>query len=241
MQPLDRIVLAGPDESVEPKLLWECSQRYPFVEWGVLYSPTREGLDRYPGQAWREDFMALAQDGTMRTAIHLCGPAVMGWAQREPATWALAEPYERVQLNFNSQREQWQATNQLSRLAKASADSGKVCVIQHNRNNTDSVIEGFARLMTPQTLHVLYDASGGHGTALTTYLPPWTKDNVSYYTGYAGGIGPDNVVHHALSILDLYPTQQFWLDMESAIRTNDCWDHAKVLSVLSQIEELRNS
>mgnify|MGYP006876835108 FL=1 len=36
----------GPDDSVDPRLLAAISQRYPWVEWGILFRDDKEGQPR---------------------------------------------------------------------------------------------------------------------------------------------------------------------------------------------------
>ena len=54
--------------------------------------------------------------------------------------------------------------------------------------------------------------------------------------GYAGGIGPDNVVD---VLRDIGPVRPTWIDMESGVRTGDKFDLAKVRRVLEQVAMVR--
>jgi phosphoribosylanthranilate isomerase len=75
----------------------------------------------------------------------------------------------------------------------------------------------------------LFDESGGDGVAPEHAPPP--VDGM--YCGYAGGIGPDNVVERIQAINAVCPND-FWIDMEGRVRTDDVLDMAKVRSVLKQ-------
>ena len=55
------------------------------------------------------------------------------------------------------------------------------------------------------------------------------------HLGFAGGIGPDNVLD---VIRDIGPRDPYWIDMESGVRTDDKLDLAKVRRVLEQIATL---
>ena len=49
------VTLTGADESVEPMDLALLSDKYTFVEWGILFSQTRQGIEpRYPSYEWIE-------------------------------------------------------------------------------------------------------------------------------------------------------------------------------------------
>ena len=65
----------GADDSCEPLLLQALSLRYPYVEWGVLFRPDKEGTPRYASPAClaRLAAAAAASGGAMRLAGHLCG------------------------------------------------------------------------------------------------------------------------------------------------------------------------
>ena len=49
---LKAVGLCGVDDSVHPNQLVIYSQLYPFVEFGVLFRPDREGQPRYPSLEW---------------------------------------------------------------------------------------------------------------------------------------------------------------------------------------------
>ena len=53
---LDRLTITGPDDKTDIDTLLQLSQYYPFVEWAILYSPTRQGSERYPSEEWRKSF-----------------------------------------------------------------------------------------------------------------------------------------------------------------------------------------
>jgi len=80
------VTISGVDDGVDPRWLATMSSRYPFVEWGVLYSRTRGGSPRYPSRAWyaellqtnlREAFRAADErtPKVFRYAVHVCGSA----------------------------------------------------------------------------------------------------------------------------------------------------------------------
>jgi hypothetical protein len=76
---------------------------------------------------------------------------------------------------------------------------------------------------------VLYDPSGGRGVE-TAEWP--TLPTSSVYMGYAGGIGPDNVDSVLNVLLSDRSRGDFWIDMESRVRTDDRLDLALVRDVL---------
>jgi hypothetical protein len=64
----------GADDSVNPKQLGIYSAAYPFIEWGVLFCPDKEGEPRYASSEWVNELGKVAKlsDGKLRLAAHLC-------------------------------------------------------------------------------------------------------------------------------------------------------------------------
>lgn len=69
------------------------------------------------------------------------------------------------------------------------------------------------------------DDSGGRGWAAEAWMEPETP-----FFGYGGGIGPENVAEVVRAIEKVCPGD-FWIDMESRIRTEDRFDLAKCRAV----------
>ena len=49
---LTRVTITGADDAVDPGALVALSAEFPFVEWGILFSKSREGEARYPSAEW---------------------------------------------------------------------------------------------------------------------------------------------------------------------------------------------
>jgi len=84
---------------------------------------------------------------------------------------------------------------------------------------------------------MLFDESKGTGVLPSTYTPPPSQ----YPVGYAGGIGPSNVVSVLESILKVSGEKDFWIDMESSLRSNvdgvDSFDVMKCQRVIRRVCE----
>ena len=69
----------GIDESVDPIVLSTLSARYPFIEWGFLFRPDKEGEPRYATMSYVEGKLqkeVKRSNGSLRLAGHLCGERV---------------------------------------------------------------------------------------------------------------------------------------------------------------------
>jgi hypothetical protein len=62
----------GADDSVSPELLAVISERYNFVEWGILFREERQGEARFASWAWLDRLKVINAGRTMRLAGHLC-------------------------------------------------------------------------------------------------------------------------------------------------------------------------
>lgn len=226
---LTTVTITGADDSVQPEQLANLSERYPFVEWGLLFSADRFGTPRYPSRAWVNDMVGVAETRPMALSAHLCGRfaraavnAEWDWQRTvREAAWAFA----RVQINCANQTtpaigpmlSHWPTTQRL--------------IIQCGGKNA-LCIEAAVRLGL-RGFDVLFDNSGGRGEQPNVW--PHAFDHVR--CGYAGGLGPDNVVDALVNIHRAAEGRPFWIDMESAVRSADgeYFDLRKVHAVLSAL------
>jgi hypothetical protein len=137
------------------------------------------------------------------------------------------ERADRVQLNFHSYvHGLCRAFFDLTR--EASANSHWQLIFQ-----LDGVNNGLFEQAKAAGLDAvpLYDLSGGKGI-----LPSqWPQQVACVYTGYAGGLGPDNVVDQIEKIRSV-ANGDIWIDMETRVRSDDDsrLQEELVESVLSQ-------
>ena len=161
----------------------------------------------------------------MHTSAHICGRWMRSFAEGvlpkkpspryNPPTF----PYEflasvdRIQLNLGDTDLKVADRNLLSTI-------GKPIIIQ---NNMEAV--SIARLWGVNA-QFLYDESRGTGQLPNGWRIPYR----GYYTGYSGGLGPDNLAEEIPKILKVimpnnHPAARketsIWLDMESGVRDDD--------------------
>lgn len=211
---LTHCTLTGVDDATDLARLPSLSRDYPIVEWGFLYSPTRQGQPgRYPSVATlQRAFRDLP--GDVRVALHVCGEGVADLLAREPVAHELmtlvAARGGRVQLNFSQTRN----PVDLVALARFLDEFPKTSFItQHNTSNQD-----VWRALSAHPNHaILFDASGGTGI-----LPKqWPQPVSAAACGYAGGLGPDSLYRNLGNIAAAAGHRPFWIDMESRLRLKD--------------------
>lgn len=188
------ITFTGADEHTSIEGMQALSRQYP-IEWGILFSPKRQGEGRYPPMHF---VGRLIRASGLRLSAHLCGGHSRdvlehGASDVDPF---IADGFERAQINSAS------TEFDLQRVATWGATVGARPILQ-------------CRGPFPRSTQTawLFDQSGGRGTRPSA----WPEPHPTQISGYAGGINPDNVV----DVLRQIKATDFWIDMESGVRDID--------------------
>lgn len=215
---LDRVTITGADDRTSIAEMSRLSEEFPFVEWGILVSKSREGGPRFPSRKWCLGLAVLdTQVDLLNLSMHVCG----SWARvafTGNLQWidlpAVRSAAQRIQINGTPV--------QVARFPVA--DPWQQFIFQHPRSS------GY--LAAARDSHYdavpLWDESGGEGVIREN----WPAALPGMYNGYAGGIGPDNVVE-IVGKIQAACDGPFWIDMEGRVRdSDDRLDMAKVRRVL---------
>ena len=99
---IDTITITGADDNVDRDALYDLSDKYPIVEWGLLRHPAKSGTPRYPSNDWCEQFDRYAPEFVSRS-IHICGDAALKFCNGDLSivrNSSFHSPrYERIQVN----------------------------------------------------------------------------------------------------------------------------------------------
>lgn len=202
------ITFTGADEWTSIDGMRALSRQYP-IEWGVLFSPKRQGVDpRYPGGEAQSRLLW----SNLRLSAHLCGAYSDAIMAGQPILDIPVDLgyFRRIQVNH--------ATPDPTRIVEFRKGWGPMrCIAQARGPFPDD-----------DSVDWLFDASGGRGVA-----PAAWPAHPGRLVGYAGGIGPDNV----LSVLaaGVGSAAPYWIDMESGVRTDDRFDLEKCRAVCEQV------
>lgn len=241
---ITRVTISGADDEVDPSDLVEIGRGFPFVEWGILHSVSRRGTPRYPSADWLCEIERVANPG-LQLAAHLCGKNARDVLSGNDDWFDFGNgqcPYNRVQINgFSS--------------ASDDPNGVRFVVDQHREAEFICQATGDWGLRAADRLaarlpnvSVLWDLSGGRGMGLDLSRF-WVPTTLRRF-GFAGGIGPENIVH-TLEMLSKRVGEaevwvdseshirrddrfEVWVDMESGVRIDDRFDLGKVRSVLEQ-------
>lgn len=243
------VTLTGADDNTNIDSLLEISSRFPFVEWGILFSRSKSGVARYPGEDWVRELVDKGAE-VANFSAHLCGGYVTD-AFKGMITFLMDEGMEetfgRIQLNCYKEKLHRAFLNE--NLWRAIDRTDKPVIL--GGNYTEDIRE----IVSPSFLIIhnispLFDASGGHGNLPREWSKPFlSKLGTSIYCGYAGGLGPENVEEEVVSIekavgsgrgvsMDHGTTDEVnvWIDMETKVRTGENFDLKKCEVVLKAVE-----
>ena len=228
---LRTIGYCGVDDSVAPELLQLISQKYDWVEWGVLFRTDLEGTPRYPSPAWVAKLTSLctiAEDKTvsMRLAGHLCGNRCQEVLEGDSSFVAQLYEwgYRRVQVNATAANsvvvDQACITKYVENITKCMNEAPNMEFIIQCNDETSSIYEQLIAKPTTN-MSLLFDASCGKGVRVSTFPSPMLTPTIP--RGYAGGIGPDCIVDILTSVrrtVSECPEHvTVWVDMESSLRS----------------------
>lgn len=203
MSQFDLITLTGADERTSVKQLEELVSGDARVEIGLLYTASPENRYRYPSRDWLAS-TAAALSG--RCAIHICG----GTARKQFLAGDLHDVVShaaRIQVNGVVQEEDAFA------LAQRTQGRNQELIFQLNAANRGLLANASI------SASFLVDSSGGRGLSPEHWVKPQTANRV----GFAGGLGPDNLLAE-LTRIALVASPGAWVDMEGKLRRDDWFD-----------------
>lgn len=225
---LKHITFTGVDARTDINRLREIQEQYPIVEFGVLTScHWHENGNRYLNPR----LMNALRGNGLRLSLHICGraahdAAVKDWEKIDALTLGNLDIFERVQLNLSGRKDN-------PAFCWIPLVIGQELIVQQKGCNDLTLYENTMKhwmerpFLHRDVISVLLDASGGRGIdTLIDNLE--TKEKV----GYAGGISPDNVEEKLKFLMSHVTMGDFWIDMESGVRTDDWFDLDKVERVL---------
>lgn len=210
---LDRVTITGADNSVSPAQLIDLSARYPFVEWGILYSATQEGGLRFPSRAWRERLQYDCRGLPVRLSLHLCGRRMRDLlVGKNTLPVGLTEGFDHIQLNFHAevQVSEWPAFHDVLHTL------GDRQIIFQIDGNMGVELYDDVHNSTSVDAVPLFDVSHGAGVLPEGWPAPLDGD----YHGYAGGLGPDNLAEQIPAIGRAAGDARIWIDMETRVRSH---------------------
>lgn len=208
---LDRVTITGADDSIDPLALVELTNEFPYVEWGLLFSATHQGKPRWPSNGWIKKLLSL--NVKLPLSLHLCGKYVRDlvikgkftFIEENSEIWDVAQ---RIQLNFHG--EYHKACLELPTILNKYE---KQYILQMDGVNNNLLSNP---LFNEHSIVPLFDISGGNGI-----LPDEWPAPIAEYSGYAGGLSPDNLNTQLNKIWNVVGNHRIWIDVETRVRSDD--------------------
>ncbi len=246
---LDRVTITGADDQTPVSEMLKISEQFPFVEWGILSSESSNGDPRFPSNDWVDRLLTSAE-GRLKLSLHLCGRWVrqLLLGRNDLPGDGIARDFQRVQLNFHAEKTPCTPRDFFAALRSIDEQSIKrQWIFQHDgasgNDYMDSLLAEFWNTTSVDTV-ALFDVSGGAGIVPKDWPEPEYVDHQDIdadrdhygYHGYAGGLGPENVMDELARIRRVVDKVdrdcRIWIDMETHVRTDEVLDLAKVRAVL---------
>lgn len=220
----------GADDSIDPNLLGLICEAYPFVEFGVLFRPDKEGTPRYASSEWVKKVGKIVSKSTvnMKLAAHLCGTRVNDILKGndEFLSTLPALGFKRIQINATAVNgvDVSNLSASVPLLAKLMHKYKQLEFILQKNEETRPLWEGLLSCdneysgkkdCLPSNVTMLVDESKGTGVLANA----WPNPPKEYDIGYAGGIGPKNIKKVLADVLEAGNGRNIWIDMESSLRS----------------------
>jgi phosphoribosylanthranilate isomerase len=207
---LNKVTITGADDQTSIQDMEALSKEFPFMEWGILLSGTKTG-PKFPDLDW---LMKLAEhkfEVPIHLSGHICGSWVRQicqglWTVRQD-TGDLLDVFERLQLNFSPYLRTIKNPEFIRGLQ---IEPGKQFIFQLHSTSHKLIGE-----CVEAGIDVVpfFDCSGGVGV-----LPERWKEAKHPYTGYAGGLSPDNLTENLIEIEKVCGPGPIWIDVETRVR-----------------------
>lgn len=232
---LKHITFTGIDAKTDIQGLIDIQREFPIAEFGVLTSyHWYENGNRYLNPSFLSNL--YAGNGGLNLALHVCGSAAHDvsageWHKIDDHLFGSLGLFKRIQLNVANRNDNPEF------LWIPPRKGQELIVQQHDADNTE--LYNTTRDLwfgADCPVSVLLDASGGQG--IDTPIKVLPNAGKPFKVGYAGGFNPENVADKLHYLLTNDEVGDFWIDMESGVRTDDWFDTDKVRRVLRICKEV---
>ena len=220
-----KVSFIGIDKKTDIDRLLRIAEKYPDVEFGFLCSASMTNTDqnnRYPKLV----LLQKLKNKKINLSLHVCGKLARTVCQTgnfeevKKFVGSYFDMFDRIQLNVVGSRFKTLITD----------TCGKQIVIQTNLSEPKSkaTYEAF-REANIDNIVFLSDNSGGKGLEVDfDYFEGLD------YQGFDGGLKPENILDRKEEI-DILWEKDYWLDMESGVRTDDWFDLDKVEDICKKV------
>ena len=203
------IAFTGVDDPASVPGLQALSARYP-IEWGMLIDDAQTDDPLFPDAVARA---ALLGAPGLRWAGHVCGAQAKRIADAPDLATVDLSGFQRVQVNHG--------------FSGSSADQVANVIRFGRARGVRTLLQTLGGFPAENRLDWLFDISFGKGATPSAW-PPLPANGP--FCGYSGGINPANAAA-VVAAIAAPDGAQYWIDMESGVRTNGRFDLDKCEAV----------
>ena len=195
------ITFTGVDRAELIPGMIKLAAEYP-IEWGILVDPAQEDKTLFPAMEERKKLLS----SLLRFSAHVCGKPAQDIACGKEPDIDL-EGFSRLQLNHS----------------REGSDGGAIscaygyCV----RHGLRLALQCQGDFPQDTRADWLFDVSFGTGIKVTEWP---IVDHDHPFCGYSGGLSPETIKE---SLTRFRARTDYWIDMESGVRTNGLFDLEK--------------
>ena len=213
----------GCDDHTNLDQMLTLQKEFPFLEFGILVHSSKLGLGRYPSERWLQSLLARRNEFT-HLAMHVCGEKTLDFVFKPNKAYSyfamIAKEFPRIQLNLPAGYFDRLDINEFIGFF-SNLHPHQEIITQHNKAHEN------LHIVVGEPNHaVLFDSSGGRGITRQSWPTPLPKKENR--CGFAGGLSPENLEKELPLLQAAAGDQEFWIDMETGVRTNDRFDLSKV-------------
>lgn len=219
---IDIVTITGIDDNVDFSILKEYSYKYPWVEWGILVSKSKNGMLRYPSFLWINKLLELG----LNLSAHICGKFLRDICNGD---WNIFDILDiskcnRIQLNLSNMIDDIDRFKFIDGLKNIKFS--KQIILQSRDINHPLIIASSRK----RDILPLYDISGGKGIKPIEWPVYFSLNGC----GFSGGLTSENIKEELDKISFHFPGF-VWIDIESGVRTYDKFDFKKVDKFLENV------
>jgi len=145
---INRVTITGADDKTDINKLSVLAYKYPFVEWGILFSGTKEGTPRYPSNSWILDVESM----DLPLSAHFCGQYSREILEKQnfELLQSTIGKYKRVQLNYNF------GVSKKHFVRSLIVNTSQEIILQYNKSNSQT-IDSLSSVF-PTNFQILFDS-----------------------------------------------------------------------------------
>ena len=207
---IQHLTITGADSQTPIEKMVSLSEAFPFLEWGILLSKKSLGKISYPDLEWLDRLISVSS--SINISGHICGIWLHEILQSRFPGELIPIGFKRMQINLARYIPRVRIQN-----LKKSLPHDKSYILQVGEYYQQGISLARDLIHANYQVAILYDVSGGSGIT----PDEWKVFPDDIQVGYAGGLGPDNLLSELKKLESIDRNRSIWIDIQAGIRTDD--------------------